>query len=280
MSASSNPVQPRATDDDGVPPPRFSHLPAALTAPVMARPSSGKRPGVAALVIHGFTSSPASMRPWAESLLDAGYAVSLPVLPGHCTSWPDLARTPWSAWRAAVRTAFDELQRNHDRVYVCGLSMGGALALDLAARRSPAGLALVNPALTFANPTAHAARALKLGVRSVAAIANDIARPGQDEQAYARTPMAAVDQLGRLMRQATATLPQVTAPTIVFRSAIDHVVPETSVAVLQRRLGTPPSQRHIVRLEKSFHVATLDHDDERIFSETLRFFEANTALRD
>lgn len=278
MSASSIPVRTQAAHDDGASRPQ--HLPTSPTAAFLARPEvPAAQPGAAALVVHGFTSSPASMRPWAESLLAAGYTVSLPVLPGHCTSWRDLARTPWTAWRAAVRTAYDELQRNHDRVHVCGLSMGGALALDLAAHRSPAALALVNPALTFANPTAHGARALKLAIPSIAAIANDIARPDQDERAYPRTPMAAVDQLGRLMKQATATLPQVTAPTIVFRSAVDHVVPESSISVLQRRIGTPPEQRRLVRLADSFHVATLDHDDEHIFAETLKFFDAHPALR-
>ncbi|GHD08849.1 alpha/beta hydrolase [Zhihengliuella salsuginis] len=279
MSATSDPAPASTGHDDGTPPRRrLPRLPSSPAAGFLSRPAavSSRRPGAAVLVIHGFTSSPASMRPWAEALLEDGYTVSLPVLPGHCTSWQDLARTPWTAWRTAVTTAYDELQRNHARVYVCGLSMGGALALDLAARRAPAALALVNPALTFANPTAHVAGALKLAVPSVAAIANDISRQGQDEHAYTRTPVAAVEQLGRIMRQAAASLPGVSAPTIVFRSTTDHVVPDTSIAVLDRRLGTPAGLRRFVSLENSFHVATLDHDADTIFTETLRFFDPAT----
>ena len=36
---------------------------------------------VAVLVLHGFTGSPASMRPWAEDLHRRGYSVSMPLLP-------------------------------------------------------------------------------------------------------------------------------------------------------------------------------------------------------
>lgn len=251
----------------------MTDLPAEPTAAVAASP-----PGAydAVLVLHGFTSSPASVRAWAESVLEGGYAVELPLLPGHGTRWEDLARTPWTAWRNAALAAFDRLQRNHRRVFVCGQSMGGALALEVAAARRPAAVVLANPALTFADPTAHLAPALKYAVPTVASIANDIALPGQDERAYARTPVAAVAQLGALFRHTRAVLPRVDAPLLVFRSATDHVVPDSSLRALWKGLGTPVTDRRFVPLERSFHVATLDFDAERLFAETLRFLKEHS----
>ena len=90
---------------------------------------------VGALVVHGFTGSPVSMRPWAQALADAGLTVRLPRLPGHGSTWQDMALTTWEDWYAAVDTAFGELTERCADVFVCGLSMGGSLALRLAELR-------------------------------------------------------------------------------------------------------------------------------------------------
>jgi carboxylesterase len=229
----------------------------------------------AVLLIHGFTSGPRSMRPWADALAAAGLTVSLPLLPGHGTSWHDLAGTPHTAWSRAVLAEFDALQRGHRHVFVAGLSMGGALALQLAARRDVAGVVVVNPGLTFADPAAHLAGVLRHVVASVPAIANDIALPDQDEGAYERTPVAAVHQLAGLFRDTRRALPRITAPVLVYRSRTDHVVPESSVRALRagfsrRPAGLPPLT--VVTLEASYHVATLDHDARRIFDGSIAFF--------
>ena len=47
----------------------------------------------AVLLCHGFTGNPSSLRPWAEAIAAAGHTVHLPRLPGHGTSWQDMART-------------------------------------------------------------------------------------------------------------------------------------------------------------------------------------------
>ncbi len=65
-------------------------------------------------------------------------------------------------------------------------------------------------------------------------------------------------QLAGLFADTVAGLPKVTAPTLVFRSTVDRVVPETSLAVLSQRIGTDALET--VRLENSYHVATMDND--------------------
>jgi carboxylesterase len=91
------------------------------------------------LLSHGFTGSPASVRGWADHLAAEGFSVRLPLLPGHGTSWQELARVPWRAWYKAYEVAYDELSESTDRIVAAGLSMGGALALRLASlRRCPA----------------------------------------------------------------------------------------------------------------------------------------------
>ena len=79
---------------------------------------------VGVLVIHGFTGTPKSMKPWAEYLAEAGYTVSLPRLPGHGTSWQEMNKTRWEDWYGEVRRELDDLQKRCGSTFVMGLSMG------------------------------------------------------------------------------------------------------------------------------------------------------------
>lgn len=233
--------------------------------------------GDAVLLIHGFTSGPRSMRPWADVLLDAGYTVALPLLPGHGTRWEDLAATGRASWTRAVEEEFDALATTHRKVFVAGLSMGGTLALHLGIHRDPAGIVLVNPALSMVDRTAMLTGVLKRFIASVPAIANDIARPGQDEGAYPRTPVAAVHELRQLIAATRRQLDTVRAPVLAYRSLVDNVVSESGIDVLRRALvgmhasGLPRLQLRF--LERSRHVATLDYDADAIFAGSVTFFD-------
>lgn len=236
---------------------------------------AGARARTGVLLSHGFTGSTVSLLEWARYLADQGFAVRLPLLPGHGTTWQELARTPWRRWYEEIETSYRDLARQSDDVVVAGLSMGGALALRLAALEPVAGVVVVNPGLTIADQRARYAGLLKYLLRSVPAIGNDIKKEGIDERAYTRTPVAAVHQLSQLFRDTTLRLPQVTAPTLVFRSNVDAIVPESSLDVLQQHIGSPDLE--IVRLENSYHVATMDHDQELIFERSAAFIEHVTA---
>ncbi|WP_104111531.1 carboxylesterase [Arthrobacter sp. N199823] len=226
------------------------------------------RVGVA--VCHGFTGSPVSMQGWSDYLAEAGFAVNMPLLAGHGTSWQDLAKTPWQNWYRDFEASYLELSARCDTVFVAGMSMGGALALRVAALHPVAGVALVNPGLTFSDKRAQYSGLLKWVLKSVPAIGDDIKMPGISEGAYTRTPVAAVHQLSQLFSDTTKLLPQVSAPTLIFRSTVDNVVPDSSIDVIKAHLGS--SELQVVPLENSYHVATMDNDAPLIFSQSADFF--------
>ncbi|MEE9097871.1 alpha/beta hydrolase [Pseudarthrobacter phenanthrenivorans] len=229
----------------------------------------GHRAGV--VLSHGFTGSPHSLRAWANAFAGAGFAVRMPLLPGHGTTWQDLARTRWQQWHGALDAAFLELDAECDQVFAAGLSMGGALALRIAATRPVAGVVLVNPALVVDDPRAPLAGILKLVLKSTPSIGNDILKAGMDEGAYARTPVAAAHELNKMFKDTVRLLPRVTAPVQVYRSAVDHVVSDSSMAALRRGLANAPLE--VVRLENSYHVATLDNDADQIFEGSVEFVQ-------
>lgn len=223
------------------------------------------------LVCHGFTGSPQSVRPWAEHLADAGLTVRLPLLPGHGTTWQAMNRTSWTDWYERVDEAFRELAGRCERVFVCGLSMGGTLTLRLAEQHGDrvAGIVLVNPSVATLRWDARLAPVLARFVPSVAAIASDIAKPGNVELAYPRTPVRAFASLRRLWALVRADLARVTQPVLLFHSTIDHVVePVNSEMVLAGISSTDVTE---VVLANSYHVATLDHDAPAILAGSLEF---------
>jgi carboxylesterase len=258
------------------------HRPPRLCPPVTRRsPLVSILPGaephhhdggpVGVLLCHGFTGTPQSLRPWADHLGAAGLTVSLPLLPGHGTRWQDMQLTTWQDWYATVDRALARLRERCETVFVMGLSMGGGLALRLAEQHGDdvAGLVLVNPSVQADDPRLKLLPVLRHVIPSVPGIASDIRKEGSVELAYPRTPVKAAYSLAKFWRVVSADLPQVTQPVLLMHSPHDHVVsPANSETVLARISSTDVTD---VLLNDSYHVATLDHDAERIFASSLEF---------
>ncbi|WP_445524162.1 alpha/beta hydrolase [Streptomyces cyslabdanicus] len=226
---------------------------------------------VGVLLCHGFTGSPQSLRPWGRYLAERGLTVSLPLLPGHGTRWEDMQLTGWPDWYAEVDRELRVLRDSCARVFVAGLSMGGALALRLAARHGDAvtGVVVVNPANKVHGLSAYALPVARHVVRTTKGIASDIALEGAAELGYDRVPLHAAHSLRTFFRMLDGELPQVTQPLLLLRSPQDHVVPPVdSARILGRVSSTDVTE---VLLEHSYHVATLDHDADRIFEESYAF---------
>ncbi|NNG87359.1 alpha/beta hydrolase [Streptomyces cacaoi] len=261
-----------------------------MRGPGAVRPPSPRRPTVppllagaepyhhdgsstGVLLCHGFTGSPQSLRPWAEYLAGHGLTVALPLLPGHGSRWEDMALTSWEDWYATVDRELRLLTERCERVFVFGLSMGGGLALRLAAHHGDAvrGVVVVNPATAFPRLTGYAVPFARFLTRSVRGITDDIAKGGGRELGYGRVPTRAAYALRDFYRVLRADLPKVTQPLLLLRSRTDHVVPASAAASVLGRVSSTDVTESI--LERSYHVATLDHDAERIFADSLGFIE-------
>ncbi len=130
------------------------------------------------------------------------------------------------------------------RVFVAGLSMGGALALRLAALHGDAvsGVMVVNPANKVHGVAAHALPVLRHLVPATKGIASDIAKPVTRELGYDRVPLHAAHSLRNFFRLVDRELPQVTQPLLLMRSPQDHVVPPPT-----RRGSSPGCRRRTSR---------------------------------
>ena len=230
-----------------------------------------------ALVLHGFTGSPQSMRGLAEAFAGAGLAVELPRLPGHGTAIEDMLETGWSDWSTEAERAYEELAGRCDKVVVGGLSMGGTLTLWLAERHPEiAGIVLVNPA---AEPPAESFREMLHGILdsgnpTMPAVGNDIALPDVTELAYESTPVAPLLAMFGAVSEIAAGLPKIECPVLLMNSPQDHVVPPSSSDLVAERVSGPLER---VTLERSYHVATLDYDKDDIERRAVEFATKVTA---
>src|SRR5262245_4967984 len=92
-------------------------------------------PACAALLIHGLTDSPYSMRALAQRLHAAGCYVLAPRMPGHGAVPGGLTDASWPDWNAVVRLGVRHLRGRagpNTPLTIVGYSNGGALAVKYA----------------------------------------------------------------------------------------------------------------------------------------------------
>ncbi|MGB8360733.1 MAG: alpha/beta fold hydrolase [Acidimicrobiia bacterium] len=236
-----------------------------------AEPFSAQGGSRGALVVHGFTGSPQSMKLIAKALADAGFTVELPLLPGHGTTVGEMIPMRWADWSGAVEAAYADLAARCESVVLVGLSMGGTLATWLATRHPEiAGIALVNPLIDGTAPfwAAIADAAHQADGPTLPGVGSNIAKPGVVESAYMEIPVAPLLSLTDALGELVQDLSQVTCPVLLFTSPDDHVVDPQSSVLLAASVSGPVER---VELKRSYHVATLDYDAELIVTRIVAF---------
>lgn len=232
---------------------------------------------VAALLVHGFTSTPQSMRPWGEYLAERGYTVRIPRLPGHGTSWREANLTTWEDWYAEVNRVFGDLVRNH-KVFVMGQSMGGTLSLRLAEQRPAelAGLVLANPSVHTENRLSKLTSAMSRVTPVWRNIAGDVKNPEADKElAYSRMPLRAFVSLQQLWPLVKADIDKIVAPTLLCNSTVDNVVEPSNSNWISENLQVADFTR--LQFDNSYHLLTLDNDAPAMFGASVEFMERLTS---
>lgn len=120
------------------------------------------KPAGGALLVHGLSDAPYSLRTLAGKLHESGYTVIVLRVPGHGTCPKALAGASWQDWAAAVRVAMQGLRKrvtDGKPLVMVGYSNGGTLCVDYAARVTlegdgsalpkPSALALISPMIAI-----------------------------------------------------------------------------------------------------------------------------------
>lgn len=213
-------------------------------------------PRGAALLLHGLSDSPYSLRAVGEALAAEGFAVLALRLPGHGTLPAALTRTGVDAWRDAVRVAAAAVaERAGDRPWaIVGYSNGAALALDhaLAALQGrgappaalPDRLVFLSPAFAV-TPLAGLARWQERAARlpGLEKLGWTDLLPEYDPYKYNSFPLHAAAEIHRLTAEVEAALARLARagrlgelpPALALQSVVDATVPPA--ASLERVYG-------------------------------------------
>lgn len=215
----------------------------------------------AVLCLHGLTGTPYEVRPLGEGLAGRGLRALGPRLPGHGASPEALAETGCEDWLDAVRAAHRSLRAEHRRVSIAGLSLGGLLALALAAETRLDALVVMGTPLALPRrarwmlPWLRRFKPLlpKRGgsdIRDAAARARHPSLPVM--------PASSVLELVALQRRVRAVLPRVSAPLLVAHGRLDRTARPADARRILRAVASP--ERELVWLPNSGHVLPVDHD--------------------
>lgn len=223
------------------------------------------------LLIHGLTGSPQGLREWGEYLAAQGNTVVCPRLPGHGTQPRDLHDVTFRDFVDEAERGLNGLLERCSSVFVGALSMGGTIALDIAIRRSKDlnGLMLVNPFVYTTDPRAKLAPVVGKLPLLLKGVYNDIAEPGRTELGYPKVSSKASASVLAAAARVKASLPTITLPAVIFASRQDHVVPPGNASLIHETIGS--TDKELIWLDRSYHVATLDYDRHLIFERSAKF---------
>ncbi|MCS7054985.1 MAG: alpha/beta fold hydrolase [Thermoflexales bacterium] len=275
--------------------------------------AGGQRRDIGVLCLHGFTGSPAEVRPLGEYLAEQGFAVEGPLLPKHGGMPHELKGATWRSWVACARDALNALADRCSQVFMAGLSMGGLITLHLAAsecyravcngKPSPLRGIVVMAAPTavndsrarlvrfaryfvpyyyplkganFNDPSFRASLRQRLGIKVDELNLDDPSVQKQIVQSV-RIPVGAIHELLELNRLVLRELPRVTTPALFIQGRKDRVIAPDSADVLAMRVGSQDAR--VVWYDNSGHALPLEPDAPAMFKTIAEFIAQHSIVQ-
>ncbi len=236
-------------------------------------------PGV--LLLHGFGDTPQTLALLARKLHKSGYSVYAPLLPGHGRNIEAFGKSGAADWIAASKSALKEMRGRHNSVSIVGLSMGGALAVLLAAELDDI------PALVLIAPYLGMSRRLRLAAsthwawekfvgevnsRDPRSIHDPIER--EKNLAYGAITGRPLFELSKVVKLARKSLSGVEGPTLIIQSREDPRCPPDVAEFALEALGA--QEKKLIWTEGAGHIITVDYGRERVFTEVESWLKTHT----
>jgi carboxylesterase len=233
------------------------------------------------VAFHGFTGTTSEIRPLLDAVATRGFAVHAPLLPGHGTSPHRLQEQTFDDWTSAMQSELDGVFAKHERVVLCGFSLGSLVAMELAARapKGLVGLVLLGNALTL---NAGLDTALGFAHRKNWKLPDwyflklwpaDLRDRSQREKvtAYDRDPLRAALEVYRAGVRVKDRLASISVPTLILHGGRDRVCPQTNVERVKSAIGAKDVRSRI--FPESAHMLAADLERDDVAREVVAFIE-------
>ena len=235
--------------------------------------------GKAVLLIHGWTDVSYEVRRLGKYLNENGYTAFGPMLSGHGTVSKDLENIKWEDWMCDVNRAYEELAKNHEKVFVAGTSMGANLA-DMLAKNKPSIPGIILMAMPY-----------KIKLEKISVFIVNILKYFKKYNkkfypptfgasttitrliSYQTYPISSVLELLKLIKISRKILPKVKQPCFLLQSNSDHVVAKNSLEKIYEKIGSKIKEKKYVH--RAYHTFISDIKNENIFQDILSFINKN-----
>lgn len=224
-------------------------------------PEPGTESGAAVLCLHGLTGTPYEVRPIAEALVARGIRARAPIMAGHEGGVRLLAATSRRAWLERAQAELESLRREHDKVYLVGVSMGGVVSLRLAQTTQVDALVVIGTPLALGAPIPQLLPLIRRLMPYRKKRGSDIQLPAaaaRHPSSHDAMPLDAVAQLIALQGEVIPGLAEIRSPILIAHGEKDRTAPPRDARRLHAEVGS--TDKELFLLERSGHVATVDHD--------------------
>jgi esterase/lipase len=230
------------------------------------------------VLAHGYLASPQQVRPLAEHLFEAGITVYVVRLTGHGTAPEQLTRVRWADWLDCLSRGCGLVRQHCPHVVAGGFSLGGALALVLAARMGERvdGVFSINAPVKLRDRRAPLVGPLirwhgamrRLGLGNGEYRLSNEATESPDTN-YGFDYLQGIREVRRAGRACLRSVRDVTSPALLIQADADPLVSPAGGRLLLERLGTP--DKVLTTLPFDRHLIVRDEGAGAVFSLVTRF---------
>lgn len=232
---------------------------------------------VGCITLHGIGGTPANIRVVADALIQKGYTVISPVIPGHGETVRAQNASTAEQWLEGIRAAYRKLKdEGCTQIFALGLSLGGILCGLLAEEEHLSGLALICTPIRMKRYL-RVARALSPIIPVVGYPEGRGGKPVWGENLYAQmyggfSTRKLVD-LSRLARKLKRDLEKIDCPALIVAAADDDKVDPASVEIFMRGAVNAPGVDYAL-FEHSPHGCTYGPEKVLVAARCAEFVSA------
>jgi carboxylesterase len=223
---------------------------------------------------HGFTGSPYEGRDFASYFAQKGYSIWVPLLPGHGTRPEELINITWRDWYLFAEKQFLELKKKFKRVILVGQSMGGSLALSLAAHYPTDAVVSLSGAVFLRDwrlkllPIAKKLLHYQYKSRGPDVSIKEVKK---NSASYHKYPIKSIEEFLNLIEFTKKNLNLIKDPLMLIHSQKDHTVTYKNMDYIFNSVSSTIKKK--ITLRNSYHIISLDQEKTTVFQNVINFLK-------